>query len=168
MGRKIFVSYKYSDSSVQNLDIYHDSTARDYVDKIEKIFDGEDHIYKGEHDDEDLSQFKDSTIASKLRDKIYDSTVTIVLISPNMKDFNKNEIDQWIPYEISYSLKEPTRNGVTSHMNAMLGVVLPDSNGSYKYCLVNNSCCSDRCTSIISEDFFTIIKKNLFNQKKTR
>ena len=72
MGKKIFVSYKYADDNVAFLDDYNHlglySTARNYVDYLQdKKFSGDD-LNKAENDNEDLSQFKDDTIKSKLRD----------------------------------------------------------------------------------------------------
>ena len=55
MGRKIFVSYKYADYDVKNLNYWTNSKVRDYVTEFEKILDSTDHIYKGESDDEDLN-----------------------------------------------------------------------------------------------------------------
>lgn len=136
MGRKIFVSYKYWDHDVEYLSGYSSSNpkARDYVDWIENYFTNKsDHIYKGENNGEDLSDKSDEYIWSELKDRIYDSTVTIVLISPGMKEQGKWERNQWIPWEISYSIKEMTRGGYTSRSNAILAVVLPDHNGSYSY-----------------------------------
>ena len=165
MGKKIFVSYKYSDSLVQNLPAKLYTTARDYVDKLDDLIEDEDHVYKGEHDDEDLSHLDESTIEQKLRDRMYDSSLTIVIISKGMRE-NKPEREQWIPWEVSYSLKETTRGGRTSQTNAMLAVVLPDETGSYDYFMESNSECNSTTYSI--DILFPILRKNMFNRKETK
>jgi len=171
MGKKIFVSYKYTDDNVENISSSSvNSTVRDYVTEFEKLLDCTDHIYKGESDDKDLSSLSDDTIWNKLRDKIYDSTLTVIFISPNMKENNKNERNQWIPWEISYSLKETSRkdsnnNSITSKTNAMLAVVLPDKNGSYSYYLEARNCCEDTCIMHYTNKLFHIISNNKFNYK---
>lgn len=170
MGHKIFVSYKYADDQVQNLDGQKNSTVRNYVDKLETFFDYSDHIYKGESDNEDLSHLSEDTIWAKLRDRIFDSTLTIIFISPGMKVWWQSEKEQWIPWEVSFSLRETkrkTRNGVfyTSKLNAMLAVVLPDTNGSYDYFLENKFCCDEGCLSHHTNKTFEIIRSNMFNHK---
>lgn len=165
MGRKIFVSYKYADNSVQPLpSVGKDTTARHYVDELQALLDAEDNINKGEKDDESLKGWSEEAIEEKLRDKIFDSSVTIVVMSPEMRD-KSPEAEQWIPWEVSYSLKNKTRDNVTRKPNALLGVVLPDSDGSYDYHLKEPGCVTCKCRSINRNTMFAILKDNLFNAK---
>lgn len=168
MGKKIFISYKYKDSDVQELSghsFWNPTTVRDYVDKLEDYFDSSNHIYKGESDDEDLSYLSDDAIWDKLKDRIFDSSVTIVMISPQMKLQNRSDRSQWIPWEISFSLKETTRNDRTSHSNAILAIVLPDINGSYEYFFTTSYC---GATIHHIDKLFKIIRDNMFNVKNPR
>lgn len=178
MANKIFISYKYWDDSVYqhpfldkinnpsfpDLSFLAKVTPRSYVNELSKIL-SDYAIQKWENDDEDLSKFKDSTIASKLRDKIYDSSITIVLISPNMKNYKKPESDQWIPWEISYSLSEYTRKDRTSKTNGMIAVILPDKYLSYNYCLEHRISCDSDILKFDAPFCFKIIGKNFFNKK---
>ena len=168
MARKIFVSYKHGDSNVACLPgfanaVHRGQTARAYVDCLEKIFEGEQ-IYKGEGN-EDLSKFKDDTIKDHLKRKIHDSSVTIVLISPNMKEPSNAERDQWIPWEVSYSLKYIVRGDKPSLANGMLAVVLPDKNGDYGYYIRDYTC---GCRTLWTNTLFKILSSNMFNRKKRR
>ncbi len=162
MGRKIFVSYKYADSSVQNLNYYSNSTVRNYVDYLENLL-GRNNIYKGEHDGEDLSRFTDEWTWTTLKEKIFDSSVTIVLISPNMKVYYEDEANQWIPQEVSYSLKEISHDGRYSRTNALLYVVLPDNFGNYNYYMSYDY--TYNSTTYKTNVIFEIMAKNILNKK---
>ena len=81
MGHKIFVSYKYADADVKNLTWWGNSTVRDYVTEFQNKLSDEDDINKGEEDDEDLSGLSEEVIWEKLKNRIYDSSVTVVFIS---------------------------------------------------------------------------------------
>ena len=157
----MFVSYKYADSSVQQItNSGYETTVRDYVDVLSNILDQTDGFYfRGENDGEDLSNLDYRTIEKKLADKMFYTSVTIVLISPEMFE-NVKEIEQWIPWEISYSLKNKTRSNGISNMNAILAVVLPDRYGSYNYAMYSN----DHNTYVKKKAFFEIILANMFNK----
>ena len=172
MGRKIFISYKYKDNQVYTLRNTYlpATTVRDYVDDLESRFSSSDHIYKGESDGENLSRLSEESIWGKLKNRIYDSSLTIVMLSKGMKEYYKADKEQWIPWEISYSLKEISRtnsagNSVTSKTNALLAIVLPDTNNSYEYFTGKKSCCTSGCTYKNSNILFGIMGGNMFNQK---
>ena len=167
MGHKIFVSYKYRDANVAPIAGQWTSTVRDYVSVFESRLDRTNHLYKGESDGEDLSYLTEDAIWTKLRDRIYDSSVTIVFISPWMKE-NRAEIYQWIPWEISYSLRETSRGDRTSHANAVFSVVLPDRTGSYDYFMQTRALPNGEQYTYYNTDWlFPIIRDNMFNRKKT-
>lgn len=163
MGHKVFVSYKYHDYKVENLPGQSYSTVRDYVDVLEEKL-GKDNVYKGEQDGEDLSHLNEATIWNKLKERIYDSTVTIVLVSKGMKEPNSYDKSQWIPWEVRYSLCEYSKDQRTSHTNGLLYVVLPDVLGNYDYMIEDKACCSSGCKMFHDNDLFYIMSKNLFNR----
>lgn len=172
MGKKVFVSYKYGDENVAKLqDSYYEEVnyrmiwnrrrtrARDYVDRLqEKI--GKDHMNLGEKDGESLENFADSTIETSLKKKIRQSSITIVLISKGMKT-DESESEQWIPWEISYSLRIVPTGGNTKQMNAVLGIVLPDETGTYDWYYTSNPNCNS--TTHHTGQLFKILKDNMFN-----
>ena len=167
MEHKIFVSYKFTDDQVANLDGQSNSIARDYVDKLESLLAPSCHIYKGAYSGESPSE---ETLWEKLRDRILDSTMTIVFISPGMKDSGAKEEDQWMHWEVSFSLrttqrKRPNGDTYTGNPNAMLAVVLPDANGSYNYYLERRTCCAKGCTIHHNHILFAIVRDNMFNRK---
>lgn len=110
MARKTFISYKYSDvveGKSNNL--------RDRI--ITKLGDAS-RFYRGESGySPDLSSRSADYIKTKLKDMIRDTSVTIVILSPNMKFSN------WMNWEISYSLTEITRENRTSLTNGVVCIV---------------------------------------------
>lgn len=182
---KIFISYKYGDNQVwQGLDQKYwavevnpwtgldekvnEVTVRAYVNFLEEIL-GQEHIHKGERQNESLVGKTEDQIWEILKPRVHDSSITLVVISPGMKDSFVPENEQWMPNEIRYSLWEVPRGEKTSATNALLGVILPDRNGSYNYIYERSNC--DHCGNIRMLNkqrnpyLFNILKGNIFNRK---
>ena len=146
MAHKIFISYKYSEAR-ELRDTIIDSLGEDAV------------YYKGETSDSpDLTDTTTDNIKKNLCDMMYDTSVTIVIISPHMKESN------WIDWEIEYCLKDSNRKGRISHNNGLVGVVMKWNN-SYEWFKFQHTN-SDGCTSTLyhCEKVFDIINNNRFNQ----
>lgn len=169
MNRKVFVSYKYQDRKVQALpNVSQFTWGRDYVDVLENKLKYEGHIYCGEKGDDDLSDKSDDYIYDHLKDKIFPTSCTVVLISKGMREEHKYDKSQWIPWEIYYSLREIPRENGTSHRNGIIGVVIPDENGSYDFAIKEKTCCGTGCTFYNRDWMFNILKRNTFNLKSAQ
>jgi hypothetical protein len=145
MARKTFVSYKYSE-------------ARDLRDAIIDALGDDATYYQGETSESpDLTDTSTENIKRNLRDMIYDTSVTIVVISPHVNN------SKWIDWEIEYSLKEITREDRTSRTNGLVGVIMK-CNGGYDW-IVSHSSYDDGCKPRLIDDskLYPIIKNNRFN-----
>lgn len=103
MAHKVFVSYKFSDAA---------KTRDDIITALK----GQGTYYKGEYGYVALD-LADSSLKRYLSDKIFDSTVTVVIISPNINQ------SKWVPWEIQYSLERQTRSDRTSKRNGIVCVI---------------------------------------------
>lgn len=146
MAHKTFISYKYSE-------------AQKLRDDIITALGGDASYYKGETSDSpDLTDTSTKNIKNNLKKKMYDTSVTIVIISPNMKK------SKWIDWEIEYCLINITRKNRTSHTNGVVGVIMKYNGGYnwFKTTVTNNDGCS---SSSYKEDLvYDIINNNRFNQ----
>ena len=146
MAHKTFISYKYSEAQGLRDDI------------IEKL--GEDAAYyQGETSDSpDLTDLSTESIKKVLCDMMYDTSVTIVIISPHMKD------SKWIDWEIEYCLKNITRKDRTSHTNGVVGVIMKWG-GGYSW-FKKTHYASDGCQTFQYEEsvVYDIINQNRYNQ----
>jgi len=145
MARKTFISYKYSE-------------AADLRDEIIRKLGDDATYYQGERaDSPDMSDDSVEQIKSSLKDMMFDTSVMIVVISPNL--FQSN----WVDWEIEYSLKEITREERTSHNNGIVGVIMK-MDGNYDW-LVSHAKAGDGCTYRMIDDtiLYPIINNNRFN-----
>ena len=147
MARKTFISYKYSEA--QNL-----------RDRIIKALGDDATYYQGETSDSpDLTDTKTDNIKKTLTDMMHDTSVTIVVISSNLKD------SKWVDWEIEYSLKEITREDKKSRTNGVVGVIMKH-NGGYDW-LVSSTTKDDGCSvrTIDHTKLYKIINENRYNLK---
>lgn len=148
MARKTFISYKYSE-------------AVDLRENILKKLGEDAKYYRGENSDSpDLSDYKTDAIKSKLKNMIWGTSVTIVIASPNMRE------SKWMEWEISYSLKQISRDDTTSKTNGVVVVVMKDEKDSYDW-LIEHHTGKDGCSYIShkTNKLFNIITENRFNRK---
>ena len=147
MASKTFISYKYSEA--QNL-----------RDRIIKALGDDATYYQGETSDSpDLTDTTTDNIKKNLTDMMHDTSVTIVVISPNLKD------SKWVDWEIEYSLKEITREDKKSRTNGVVGVIMKH-NGGYDW-LVSSTTKDDGCSvrTFDHAKLYKIINENKYNLK---
>ena len=145
-GRGIFVSCRRDDREVapintadpseglfasQPVDSARVFAVGDYADQLGRWLGASGRVREDEPRDEDLGSLTEDEIWEKLKGGISGSAMTIVLISKGMKDPTRSEASQWIPWEISFSLRETARDDGTSRSNALLAVILPEADFSY-------------------------------------
>lgn len=145
MARKTFISYKFSE-------------AQDLRDKIIESLGKDSKFYTGETSDSpDLTDLATGTIKDNLKDMIYNTSVTIVIISPNILK------SKWIDWELEYSLKKIKRGDKTSQTNGIIAVI-QKNNSSYNWFIENKTNVHGLSTaSYKNEKIYDVIKKNHFN-----
>lgn len=147
MAHKVFISYKYSEAR----------GLRDRI--IEKL--GEDaRFYTGETSiSPDLTDTSTDNIRGYLKNMIWNTSVTIVIISPNLKS------SQWIDWEIEYSLKNIERNNRVSRANGIVGIIMK-YNSDYTWLETKTSKSDGHGCIVLNDDkLYPIITRNRFNQK---
>ncbi|MBE0067697.1 TIR domain-containing protein [Thermoanaerobacterium thermosaccharolyticum] len=145
MARKTFISYKYSEAQRLRDDI------------IEALGDDAKY-YNGETSDSpDLTDTSTENIKKHLKDMIYETSVTIVIISPHMKE------SKWIDWEIEYSLKEIVRNDRTSRINGIVGVIMKYNDGYNWFITKNVQSDGHETINYNNEYLYPIIYNNHYN-----
>ena len=145
MAHKTFISYKYSE-------------ATELRDRIIEALGDDATYYKGETSESpDLTDTSTENIKKNLKDMMYDTSVTIVILSPQMTK------SKWIDWEIEYCLKIITRKNRTSHTNGVVGVIMK-VDGDYSWFKKTGTNCHGSSTvSYEMSKVFNIISANHFN-----
>lgn len=150
MARKTFISYKYSE-------------AQGLRDRIIEAMGDDATYYNGETSESpDLTDTSTANIKKNLTDMMYDTSVTIVIISPHMKE------SEWIDWEIEYCLKRITRKDRTSQTNGLVGVIMKCNGGYDWFRQQERNLDGCRATSYKEYLVYKIIKENRYNQNPVK
>lgn len=141
MARKVFISFRYSDGHI-------------YKDALVNKFDNSDDIINCS-EAVDRTKMSEETIKKYLYEKLKNTSVTIVLLTPQAINHQKNyfgNIDDWIYDEIRYSLEDRKNN----RCNGLIAVYTPEAE---TFLLERH----EGYTTI--KDFENLTRKNMFNIK---
>ena len=99
MATKVFISFRFSDG-------------KEIKDELVDLFDESTEVIN-RSEDADRSQMSEDTIQEYLYEKLKDTSVTIVLLTPEAVSYRKNWIgnyDDWLYDELRYSLEDRKNN----------------------------------------------------------
>lgn len=99
MGTNVFISFRFDDGEDLKLE-------------IEELFDSSTDVYN-RSENVDRSDMSDDTIRNYLYGKLKETSVTIVLLTPNAVNYKKDffgKYDDWLYDELRYSLQDREEN----------------------------------------------------------
>lgn len=147
MAHKTFISYKYSESRILR-------------DRIIRALGSDAQFYQGETSESpNLTDTSTQNIKKVLTDMMFDTSVTIVILSPHMIE------SKWIPWEIEYCLKKTTRKERTSQTNGIVGVI-QKVDGGYDWLKYTHLNIHGTIVYSIKDGYLPkIISQNMFNSE---
>lgn len=147
--RKVFVSFRFSDGNK-------------IKDKLVDFLEEQDLIID-KSEDKDRREMTDETIQSYLFEKLKDSSITIVLLTPkavNYKRDSRNRIDDWMYDELRYSLYNRTDNPI----NGVIALYTPQTEDAI---IRKSTHTCDKCNTTTNVktvlEFDNLIRDNMMN-----
>lgn len=153
MATKVFISFRFSDG-------------KEIKDELVDLFDESTEVIN-RSEDVDRSQMSEDTIQEYLYEKLKDTSVTIVLLTPEAVSYRKNWIgnyDDWLYDELRYSLEDRKNN----RTNGIVAVYTDDAKNmilesSSHYC----SHCQETKSCRTLKFFDNLARKNMLNIKQS-
>lgn len=153
MATKVFISFRFSDG-------------KEIKDELVDLFDESTEVIN-RSEDVDRSQMSEDTIQEYLYEKLKDTLVTIVLLTPEAVSYRKNWIgnyDDWLYDELRYSLEDRKNN----RTNGVVAVYTDDAKdmileSSSHYC----SHCQETKSCRTLKFFDNLARKNMLNIKQS-
>lgn len=153
MATKVFISFRFSDG-------------KEIKDELVDLFDESTEVIN-RSEDVDRSQMSEDTIQEYLYEKLKDTSVTIVLLTPEAVSYRKNWIgnyDDWLYDELRYSLEDRNNN----RTNGVVAVYTDDAKdmileSSSHYC----AHCQETKSCRTLQSFDNLARKNMLNIKQS-
>lgn len=153
MATKVFISFRFSDG-------------KEIKDELVDLFDESTEVIN-RSEDVDRSQMSKDTIQEYLYEKLKDTSVTIVLLTPEAVSYRKNWIghyDDWLYDELRYSLEDRNNN----RTNGVVAVYTDDAKdmileSSSHYC----AHCQETKSCRTLKSFDNLARKNMLNIKQS-
>lgn len=159
MATNIFISFRFKDGN-------------DYKEHLDKVFEGSDYV-RNFSENQDRSGMSDDAIKKYLYDKLRETSVTIVILTPQAIQYETKQIwsggqlrtvpDDWLYDELRYSLEDREGN----RTNGVVAIYTPEAKDLIMSSSTH-SChnCNYQTTSITTiRDFNNLVRRNMFNIK---
>ncbi|AOA00717.1 molecular chaperone Tir [Carnobacterium divergens] len=151
MATKVFISFRFSDGN-------------ELKEELIELFDSSTEVIN-RSEDVDRSEMSEDTIQDYLYDKLKNTSVTIVLLTPEAVQYKKDwwgTYDDWLYDEVRYSLEDRANN----RTNGVIALYTDDSealviNDSTHTCIQCNK--TTNCRSLLNFD--NLVRKNMVNVK---
>lgn len=149
MANKVFISFRFKDGNK-------------YKEELEEVFNDSVKVINCS-ENTDRSDMSDETIKKYLYNKLSNTSVTIVLLTPDAITHQKNwlgKYDDWMHDEIRYSIEDRENN----RCNGLVAVYVPEAESSI---FTKTTCgqCSKKCTLTSIYNFDNLARKNMMNVK---
>lgn len=147
--KKVFVSFRFSDGSKIKEKLI------DFLEKQDLIID--------KSEDKDRSEMSEETIQTYLFEKLKDSSITIVLLTPEAVNYKRSylqEIDDWMYDELRYSLYNREGNPI----NGVIALFTPQAESSLLQ-TTTHKCekCNESTTVYSLLNFDNLVRDNMIN-----
>lgn len=152
MARRVFISFRFSDGGK-------------YKEELCKLFNQSDDVIDCS-EDEDRSDMSEETIQKYLYNKLQRTSVTVVILTPDANEYNKDfwtgKYDDWMYDELRYSLEDREYNTT----NGVVAIYTEDA----KDLLITTSThkcdvCKKESTVSTITDVNNLVRKNMMNIK---
>lgn len=152
MATKVFISFRFSDG-------------KELKDELIELFDSSTEVIN-RSEDVDRSEMSEDTIQEYLYEKLKNTSVTIVILTPEAVDYRKNlwgEYDDWLYDELRYSLEDR----ISNRTNGVIALYTDDSE-SLILKSSSHTCnkCNENSTCRTLTNFDNLARKNMLNVKE--